>query len=64
MKYRYLVFSHAAYYPGGGMSDCVHKTNDKQEAIDAMKKAIKEDGKYHGGHEIYNCEIGEVIEVQ
>jgi len=62
MKYRYLVFSYPMYYPGGDMSDLVIKTNNRDEAINAMQKAIQEGGEYRSGTEIYDCEVGEVIE--
>jgi len=62
MKYRYLGFSSMMYYPGGGMSDCVIKSNN----LDEVKTKLIEDAKqpFHSGCEIYDCETGEEIEFE
>lgn len=60
MKFRYLGFSWPAYYPGGGTCDLVIKSNDLQEVRAAIAKTIE--SSYHGGSEIFDCLIGEVIE--
>ena len=62
MKYRYLAFSYPSYYPGGGMSDCLLRTNDLEEARAKIEQDRTRNDPYHGGSEIYDCETGEIVE--
>ena len=63
MKYRYLAFSYPSYYPGGGMSDCLLKTNDLEEARAKIEQDRTRNDPCHGGSEIYDCETGEIVEM-
>lgn len=42
IKYRYLLFATEHYYPGGGMSDCIFKTNNLNELKQFAKKYFQE----------------------
>ncbi|MEK3887478.1 hypothetical protein [Bacillus sp. FSL K6-3431] len=43
MPFKYLIFGFSHYYPGGGMEDCVLKTNKIQEVKNYVEKWSVED---------------------
>lgn len=55
---RYLVFSYGSYYPNGGMSDCVLKTNDVNEAV---CKAVDERDENFMYTSVYDTYTGEYV---
>ena len=57
MRYKFLVFSYENFYPGGGMEDCILKTNDPEAALKAATEAKET------SIDIYNAETGETFDV-
>lgn len=59
---RYLLFSGAHYYPGGGMNDFVKDFDNKNEATEYIKEKYREDYETFGKHGV--ATLNEFIEQQ
>lgn len=35
---RFLAFAYETYYPGGGLSDCIHTSDDLEECFAALRE--------------------------
>jgi len=57
---RYHVFAYPEYYPGGGWSDHVGSTDDREEAIGQADALLS---RYTGGVEVIDLETEEDIYV-
>lgn len=57
VKYRFLVFGVFNYYPGGGMLDCILKTNHLEKVDEKIERELEKDdyNEYH----IYDVMEGE-----
>lgn len=53
----YYVFAYYSYYPQGGMSDCVHKTSDKDEALHVADEYAKKSYDYVEVYDVIHNEI-------
>jgi len=52
--YRYLVFAYLDFYPGGGMKDCIEKTNDVSKVL-----SIWENNSGYDSIHVYDCNTGD-----
>ncbi|EJR41619.1 hypothetical protein IIK_05751 [Bacillus cereus VD102] len=56
--YRYLIFAYDVHYPNGGMADCIHKSNDINDVIAAVKKSF--DSVEYDFVQVYDCKLDKV----
>lgn len=56
---RFLVFGYWGFYPAGGMNDCIHKTDSKEDAEEFAENTVKEDD--YDYYQIYDTKLGGII---